>query len=88
MWMELNLARDARSNKKGLYSYVSQKRKDKESFTPSMNMSGKLVRMDYAILNNLLPQSSLAISIPTSSFKLEECRFSLDIMKNFFLWDW
>lgn len=68
----------------GLYSYVSQERKDKKIFTPSMNMTGKLVRMDYEILKNLLPQSSLAISISTSSFKLKECIFSLHIMKKFF----
>jgi len=30
-WLELNLARHARNNKKGLYRYVSQKRKVKES---------------------------------------------------------
>ena len=29
--MELNLARDAKNNKKGFYRYVSQKRKVKES---------------------------------------------------------
>lgn len=84
MWLELNLARDVKSNKKGLCSYVSQKRKYKEILTPSMNMTSKLLRTDYEILNNLLPQSLLAISIPTSSFKLKECRFSLDIMKTFF----
>lgn len=31
---ELNLARDAESNKKGLYRYVNQKRKVKESMPP------------------------------------------------------
>lgn len=38
VWLELNLARDAKSNKKGLCTYVSQKRKDKERCTPSMNI--------------------------------------------------
>ena len=32
--LELNLARDAKNNKKGFYRYVSQKRKVKESVTP------------------------------------------------------
>jgi len=32
--MELNLARDARNNKRGFYRYVSQKRKVKESVAP------------------------------------------------------
>jgi len=32
--LELNLARDAKNNKKGFYRYVSQKRKIKESVPP------------------------------------------------------
>ena len=32
VWMELNLARDAKTSKKGFYSYVSQKRKVKEHY--------------------------------------------------------
>ncbi|KAK4831467.1 hypothetical protein QYF61_017715 [Mycteria americana] len=39
--LELNLARDAKNNKKGFYRYVSQKRKVKESIAPPMNMTGK-----------------------------------------------
>ena len=31
VWLELNVARDARSNKKGLYRYVRQKGKAEES---------------------------------------------------------
>ena len=34
VWMELNLARDAKNSKKGFYKYVSQKRKVKESVPP------------------------------------------------------
>ncbi|KFQ02734.1 hypothetical protein N329_11861, partial [Haliaeetus albicilla] len=45
-WMELNLARDAKNNKKGFYSYVSQKRKVKESIPALMSKTGKLVTMD------------------------------------------
>ena len=30
-WLELNLARDAKNNKKGLHRYVNQKRKVKAS---------------------------------------------------------
>ncbi|KAK4811070.1 hypothetical protein QYF61_016356 [Mycteria americana] len=33
-WLELNLARDTKNNKKGFYRYVSQKRKVKESVPP------------------------------------------------------
>ena len=32
--LELNLARDTKDNKKGLYSYVNQKRDVKESIPP------------------------------------------------------
>ena len=32
--LELNLARDAKNNKKGFYRYVNQKRKVKASFFP------------------------------------------------------
>jgi len=32
--LELNLARNAKSSKKGFYRYISQKRKAKESITP------------------------------------------------------
>ncbi|KAK4807047.1 hypothetical protein QYF61_018388 [Mycteria americana] len=54
-WLELNLARDAKYNKKGFYRYVSQKRKAKESVPPLMNTTGKLVTMDEEkaeVLNN------------------------------------
>ncbi|KAK4830538.1 hypothetical protein QYF61_011676 [Mycteria americana] len=53
--MELNLARDAKNNKKGFYRYVSQKRKVKESVPPPMSKTGKLVTMDEEnakVLNN------------------------------------
>jgi len=33
-WLELNLTRDAKSNKKGCYRYVNQKRRVKESVPP------------------------------------------------------
>ncbi|KFQ96524.1 hypothetical protein Y956_02301, partial [Nipponia nippon] len=45
-WLELNLVRDAKNNKKGFYRYVSQKRKVKESVPPLMSRSGKLVTTD------------------------------------------
>jgi len=44
--MELNVARDAKSSKKGFYRYVSQKRKVKESVPPPMNRTGRLVTTD------------------------------------------
>jgi len=45
-WLELNLVRDAKNNKKGFYRYVSQMKKVKESVPPLMNKTGKLVTMD------------------------------------------
>ncbi|PKU31777.1 hypothetical protein llap_17920 [Limosa lapponica baueri] len=53
--LELNLARDAKNNKKGIYRYVSQKRKVKESVPTLMNMTSKLVTTDEEkaeVLNN------------------------------------
>ncbi|PKU39791.1 rna-directed dna polymerase from mobile element jockey-like [Limosa lapponica baueri] len=44
--LELNLARDAKNNKKGFYRYVIQKRKVKESVYPLMNPTDKLVTTD------------------------------------------
>ena len=46
MQLELNLARDAKNNKKGFYRYVSQKRKVTESITPPTSKTGRLVMMD------------------------------------------
>jgi len=48
-WLELNLARDAKNNKQGFYSYVSQKRKVKESAPPPlpvMSKNGDLLSTD------------------------------------------
>ncbi|KFV55360.1 hypothetical protein N328_07466, partial [Gavia stellata] len=53
--LKLNLARDAKNNKKGFYRYVSQERKVKESVCPLMNTTGKLVTTDEEkaeVLNN------------------------------------
>ncbi|KAK4818026.1 hypothetical protein QYF61_004150 [Mycteria americana] len=44
--LELNLARDAKNNKKGFYRYINQKRKVKESLPPLMNKNGDLVSTD------------------------------------------
>ncbi|KAK4810861.1 hypothetical protein QYF61_008833 [Mycteria americana] len=44
--LELNLARNARNNKKGLYRYINQKRKVKDSIPPLMNKNGDLVSTD------------------------------------------
>jgi len=41
--LDLNLARDAKNNRKGFYRYVSQKRKVKESVPSLMSKTGKLV---------------------------------------------
>ncbi|KFR08823.1 hypothetical protein N306_10297, partial [Opisthocomus hoazin] len=53
--LELNLARDAKNNKKGFYRYVSQKKKVKESVPRLMSKTGKLVTADEEkaeVLNN------------------------------------
>ncbi|KAK4820966.1 hypothetical protein QYF61_009211 [Mycteria americana] len=53
--LELNLARDAKNNKKGFYRYINQKRKVKESVPPLMNKNGDLVLTDKEkaeVLNN------------------------------------
>jgi len=44
--LELNLAKDAKNNKKGFYRYVSQKRKIKESISTLMNKNDNLVSTD------------------------------------------
>ncbi|KAK4824620.1 hypothetical protein QYF61_016926 [Mycteria americana] len=44
--LELNLARDAKNNKKGFYRYINYKRKVKESVPPLMNKNGDLVSTD------------------------------------------
>ncbi|KAK4816578.1 hypothetical protein QYF61_017968 [Mycteria americana] len=44
--LKLNLARDAKNNKKGFYRYINQKRKVKESIPPLMNKNGDLVSTD------------------------------------------
>jgi len=53
--LELNLARDAKNNKKGFYRYVSQKRQVKESVLPLMRKKGNLVSTDEKaeVLNNI-----------------------------------
>ncbi|KAK4830766.1 hypothetical protein QYF61_013255 [Mycteria americana] len=55
VWLELNLARDAKNNKKGFYRHINQKRKVKESVPPMMNKNGDLVSTDKEkaeVLNN------------------------------------
>jgi len=44
--LELNLARDAKNNKKGFSRYVSRKKMFKESVPPLMSETGKLVTAD------------------------------------------
>jgi len=54
--LELNLARDAESNKKGFYRYVSQKRQAKENITSLMSKTGKPVTTEEEkaeVLNNI-----------------------------------
>ena len=42
--MELNLARDVEDNKKGLFKYISSKKKTRENAGPLLNEVGALVR--------------------------------------------
>ena len=66
--LELNLARDAKNNKKAFYRFVSQKRRVRESVPHLMNKNGKLLTTDKEnteVLNNFLPLSSLATTLPT-----------------------
>ncbi|KAK4806963.1 LOW QUALITY PROTEIN: hypothetical protein QYF61_027330 [Mycteria americana] len=58
--LELNLARDAKNNKKGFYRYINQKRKVKESVPPLMNKNGGLVSTDEE-----KAESSLATALLT-----------------------
>jgi len=44
--LELNLARNAKNNKKAFYTCIIQKRKIKESVHPLMNKNGNLVSSD------------------------------------------
>jgi len=46
VWLELNLTRVVKNNKKGYYRYFSQKRKVKESVPPPISKTGKLVIKD------------------------------------------
>jgi len=60
-WLELNLARDAKNNKKGFYRYVSRKMKVKERVPSLMNKTRRRLRYSTPFL----PHSSLAPSLFT-----------------------
>ncbi|CAM5163476.1 unnamed protein product [Eretmochelys imbricata] len=51
--LELQLARDVKSNKKGFFRYVSNKKKAKESVGPLLNEGGNLVTEDVEKANVL-----------------------------------
>ncbi|CAM5172065.1 unnamed protein product [Eretmochelys imbricata] len=51
--LELHLARDVKSNKKGFFRYVGNKKKAKESVGPLMNEGGNLVTEDVEKANVL-----------------------------------
>lgn len=44
--MELNLARDVKSNKKGFYRYIDRRRQAKESIFPLINKTRELASSD------------------------------------------
>ncbi|CAM5091337.1 unnamed protein product, partial [Natator depressus] len=52
-YLELQLARDIKSNKKGFFRYVSNKKKVKESVGPLLNEGGNLVTEDVEKANVL-----------------------------------
>ena len=60
--LELNLARDAKKNKKGFYRYLNQNRKVQQGVPSLASDTGRLVTTDKEkaeVLNNSLPQTSL-----------------------------
>ncbi|KAK4816568.1 hypothetical protein QYF61_017958 [Mycteria americana] len=65
--LELNLARDAKNNKKGFYRYINQKRKVKESVPPLMNKNGDLASTDEE-----KAESSLATALLTPPKSMEK----------------
>ena len=53
--LEINLARNAKKNKKGFYRYLNQKRKVQEGIPPLVSNKGRLVTTDkekVEVLNN------------------------------------
>lgn len=61
------MARDVKKNKKGFYRYTNQQIKVIESVPFLRSESGELVSTDEKteVLENILPQSSLATSLLT-----------------------
>jgi len=76
--LELNLAKEAKPDKKGFHRYVDQIRKIKENVPTLVNKTRELVTnfplpQKAEVLNTILPQFSTIISLPTflKSLKLE-----------------
>lgn len=66
VWLELNLARDAKNNRKGFYRYVIQKRKVKAYHPDECDwQTGKNTSRRLRYSTTLLPLSSLVTSLPT-----------------------
>ena len=81
---ELKLARDVKDNKKILHRYVSDKRKTRENVEPLPYEMGDLVTWDKEkteVLNNFLPQSSLASALATPP-KSQKAKAGTGTMKN------
>ena len=68
--LELNLARDAKKNKKGFYRYLNQKRKVQEAVPLLVSDTGKLVTTDKekaeVLTKFFLPWSSLITACCTA----------------------
>ena len=73
--MELNLVRDVKGNKKGLYRYIGRGRQAKEDVPPLMKGNGELASSDTEkaeVLNECFHQSSwvVRISMPARTMSL------------------
>ncbi|PKU47375.1 hypothetical protein llap_2342 [Limosa lapponica baueri] len=85
-WLELNLARNAKNNKKGFYRYVNQKRNVKESISPMISKNGKLVTTDEEkaeVPSDFLPQSSLPTPLLTPPDLKDQAKTGAIGMKNY-----
>ena len=73
--LDLNLARDAKKNKEGLYRYLNQKRKVQESIPHLMSDTGRLV----TILNNFFALVSTGVLRPDVESSVQERRRPVEV---------
>ena len=80
--LDLNLARDAKKNKEGLYRYLNQKRKVQESIPHLMSDTGRLVTTDREkaeILNNFFALVSTRVLRPDVESSVQERRRPVEV---------